>query len=397
MNQSGRHLALRIILMMLLIPLLAVFGLVSTVMLSFGIRYPYLNYFFMNFFWIVPTLIGMHAFALLFLRIRKRLVWLVTAFLLVVFAIAGGAVYGYDRHIENLRVAERGINLYDFEPFRNNTELARLDHPASLALSGTLPKLDGATALYPVYASFVEAVYPEGEYSPYGNTVACSKTHSAYERLIEGEVDIIFAGPPSSEQMAYAERSGVELTLTPIGYEAFVFFVNQDNPVETLTVEEVIGIYSGSITRWNEVGGHNASIEAFQRPPGSGSQTALLNMMGDTPLSVPPKELVVGSMGGIISTTADYRNHRNSIGFSFRYFSMHLVQNESVKHIALNGVYPSSETIIDGSYPGAAPFYAITAGSENPQVPLLIDWILSEEGQTLIDRSGYVPYAASSP
>jgi len=80
-----------------------------------------------------------------------------------------------------------------------------------------------------------------------------------------------------------------------------------------------------------------------------------------------------------------------SIGFSFRYYMDGIVGNDSVKMLALNGVYPSAENIQNGTYPIIAQFYAIyRADNENPNIPVLIEWILSDEGQALIENVGYV-------
>lgn len=80
-----------------------------------------------------------------------------------------------------------------------------------------------------------------------------------------------------------------------------------------------------------------------------------------------------------------------SIGFSFRYYLNDIVGNEAVKLLSLNGVYPNAENIRNGSYPIIAEFYAIyRADNPNENIPILIDWILSEEGQTIIEESGYV-------
>ncbi len=68
---------------------------------------------------------------------------------------------------------------------------------------------------------------------------------------------------------------GLTFHMIPIGREAFVFFVNHKNTVENLTLGQVQQIYAGKITNWQEVGGKNDAIRAFQRPADSGSQTAL--------------------------------------------------------------------------------------------------------------------------
>ena len=81
--------------------------------------------------------------------------------------------------------------------------------------------------------------------------------------LINGRVDIIFALAPSEQQLAEAKRLGKELKLTPIGKEAFVFFVNEKNPVKSLTADEIKGIYSGEITNWKEVGGKRRTFVPF--------------------------------------------------------------------------------------------------------------------------------------
>ena len=80
-----------------------------------------------------------------------------------------------------------------------------------------------------------------------------------------------------------------------------------------------------------------------------------------------------------------------AIGFSFRYYLDGMVGNSGVKMLSLNGVYPSADNIRAGKYPIIAQFYAIyRADNPNENIPVLIDWILSAEGQELIEKSGYV-------
>ena len=80
-----------------------------------------------------------------------------------------------------------------------------------------------------------------------------------------------------------------------------------------------------------------------------------------------------------------------SIGFSFRYYMDGIVANDSVKMLSLNGVYPSAENIQNRTYPIIAEFYAIyRSDNDNPNIPILIDWILSDEGQQIIEQCGYV-------
>lgn len=306
-------------------------------------------------------------------------------------------------------------NLSALDPFIKNNGLAKLDHPASLQFTdmASMPRLDGATAAYPVYAAFVEAVYKglgdyyagnrdqkdekavyaeaAGEASPM-DLVRCSKTGEAYERLINGQTDIIFVAEPSKEHVAAVRAKGKEFVLTPIGSEAFVFFTNVKNPVNNLSIKQIQGIYAGEITNWKEVGGPFRGILAFQRPENSGSQTIMQNrVMKDIKMMEPTQETRASGMGEIISRVAGYRNAQNAIGYSFMYYSSQMIQNNQIKYLSINGIKPETETIRSKTYPFTIPVYAVTLKSnKNENVGKLLKWITSEEGQTLVERTGYV-------
>jgi phosphate transport system substrate-binding protein len=308
------------------------------------------------------------------------------------------------------------FDLMQIAPFKENNGLARFDGKASLQFTALdeMPRLDGATAAYPVYAAFVEAVYKGlGEYyeanrnkndkdtfaafvssSEYPlDIVKCSKTGDAYERLINSQTDIIFVAEPSKAQVDRIKAKGDEFVLTPIGFEAFVFFTNKQNSVENLTIQQIQGIYSGSITNWKEVGGENRSILPYQRPEDSGSQTIMQNkVMKGINMLAPSKETHAGGMGEVISKVAGYQNARNAIGYSFMYYSSSMIKNNQIKYIAVEGVKPAPETVRNKSYPFTVPVFAVTLKSNTGKnVGKFIDWIVSEEGQSLVEKTGYVP------
>lgn len=308
----------------------------------------------------------------------------------LMIAIGIGFIGNYFYHQGVAKVDEPYVDLSTYEPFQANTKAVSLNEPSALKLTGDLPIIDGATALYPLYSAFVRATYPEKQYFYDQSEVMSSRTGEAYKRLFIGEVDLIFAPAPSAAQIRAAEQSGRELNMTPIGREAFVFFVNSKNPVKELTTGQLKGIYSGEIKNWKEVGGKNDEIRAFQRPEDSGSQTALQKFMGNTPILEPRTENIASLMGDIIQI-ASYRNYKNSLGYTFRYYSTEMVQNKKIRLLAIDGIEPTKETIRSDEYPLTSEFYAITAGSDNPNIEAFIDWILSEQGQYLVEQTGYVP------
>lgn len=94
-----------------------------------------------------------------------------------------------------------------YAPFSESSLIARLGHRASLQLGPeALPRLDGATALYPLYAAFVGATWPEPEWEALKARVQVNKTSAAYERLFSGEADMIFVAAPSKAQAEKARK-----------------------------------------------------------------------------------------------------------------------------------------------------------------------------------------------
>ena len=328
----------------------------------------------------------------------------------------------------SLAQAQEEINLYSYMPFgdywyengvltHHETLAAKLNEESTLKLDGELPRLDGATALYPLYSAFVRATYPAPEpsldmpeYSPYGgdlrqdgieemSLVVCSRTAAAFENLIDGYADIIFLMGVSDEQREKVNERGLELILTPVGREAFVFFVNSRNSVTNLTTDDIRRIYSGEVTNWQDVGGRNNMIRAYQRPNESGSQTMLKQIMGDTPLVSAPLDEIYSTMMGMYERVANYRNYRNSLGYSFLYYIRDMIGENRVKFLSVDGIAPTQENILSGEYPFANSFYAVTIrrGGEYlnqeraENIDKLLEWILSAQGKYLVEATGYVP------
>ncbi|MFJ5761518.1 PstS family phosphate ABC transporter substrate-binding protein [Neobacillus sp. NPDC093182] len=272
--------------------------------------------------------------------------------------------------------------------------LPKLESPSTFTIknSSEMPRLDGAEAAYPVYSAFANTVYENiSKVDNVWEIVSFTNTIYSYERLLSGEVDIYFGAEPSKEQRDMAKRQGKELVMTPIGKEAFVFFVNPDNKVNSLDVSEIQSIYSGKIKNWSELGGKNERIIAFQRPKNSGSQTLLEKIMGDTPIVEPLKEDVPEGMGGIIEQVADYRNYDNSIGFSFRFFATGMRDNSNIKLLAIDGVEPTPENITSGKYPFTANLYAISLkNNTKTTIKPFLEWMKGPQGQEIIGKIGYI-------
>ena len=334
---------------------------------------------------VVPSLL----LPLIWLKKRKKflIIWCICA---AVYGAALGTNFGIIKYNKSITVnTSPNIDIQAYLPFEEDSKIVKTDSK-TLKLTENLPRIDGAAALFPVYSAFVNAVYPNTT-KLHDGIFKYNNTPDGYRLLAKKETDIFIGVYPSDEQKAYAEENQTTFEYTPIGTEAFVFFVHKDNPITNLTTEQIKDIYSGKITNWKDVGGKNEKIAAFQRNEGSGSQSMLKRFMGDTPIADAPTEMVNDLMAGIIEQVADYKSKTNSIGFSFRYYVEGIIKNPDIKMISINGAAPTSENIRNGSYPILTPIYAVTyKENQNGNVDKLLEWILSDEGQYIINETGYV-------
>lgn len=323
---------------------------------------------------------------------KRRVGLLGAAFLLCVIS-------GYQLYVRSNQILETDFSVtrvedevkrWEYAPFSEGNKLWVPEKPPALEIVADYPHIDGATAAYPVYGAIVQSVYKGLDNRTIAKYVSCSGTEEAYGRLINGEIDVFFGAQPSAWQVEEAAKRGVEFCLTPVAREAFVFLVSRENPVETLTVGQIQDIYQKKIKNWEDLGGIDEQIIPFQRPENSGSQTIMQKVMGEKELPPPLLEEYASGMGGVIEVVASYRNYPGAIGYSFRYFATGMKENDDIRLLAVNGIEPSAKNIKNGSYPFTVDVYAVTTKAPQGNVKALIAWILTEEGQEMIEACGYV-------
>lgn len=261
----------------------------------------------------------------------------------------------------------------------------------SLIYRSSIGKFDGSTATIPITAELCRQFIDSDcdiQKLMYHNT-----THIAYENLIARKnKDIIFVTPPSDEETQLAADCGVELKMTPVALDGFVFITHKDNPVNSLTVEQIQDIYSGKIKNWKDVGGNDEEITAYQREKNSGSQTAMEQMvMKDKKLMDSPMALNIFGMGELIECVAEYQNDSCSIGYTYYYYMSNLYKNPDIKMIEVNGISPDNENLKNGTYPFTVPYYEVIRGDEEAgsSACQIYDYMISDEGQDIIELAGY--------
>lgn len=196
----------------------------------------------------------------------------------------------------------------------------------------------------------------------------------------------------SGGQKKRAKESGVTLLYTPFAREAFVFIVNADNPVNSLTEQQVRDIFSGAITNWRTVGGNDQEIQTWQRPEDSGSQTVMQSQVMKNVRMISPQETEVASvMEGMIKVVAEYRNTNNAIGYTFRYYATQMNADKNIKLLAINGITPTAENIRNGKYAYIVDAFMVTRENTTSEKQKLVEWFLTPQGQSPVEDVGYVP------
>jgi len=267
------------------------------------------------------------------------------------------------------------------------------DDGKGLFTADTLPRIDGSTATIPLSEGLVKHLL---DYTPEQaqDFVHHNTTHFAYENLIAGDCDIIFVTPPSVDELQLMADSGEEFEVVKVVKDAFVFLVNADNPVESVSLSDLQDIYRGNITNWSEVGGDDVDIIAYQRQDNSGSQTLLYKLfLSKDELMPPPTELVIAGMGELVDAVSEYDGGQGALGYSVFYYAGDMYTSDGSRLLAVDGVLPTVETVADDSYPLIDGYYAVFRKSEpeDGAVRKLLSFLLSQPGQRIAQAEGYVP------
>ncbi|MBQ8306006.1 MAG: substrate-binding domain-containing protein [Blautia sp.] len=251
------------------------------------------------------------------------------------------------------------------------------------------PRIDGSLACVPMIEALAQRVTSCTEAEAERILDDFTNTNPCYLELAQGNRDILLVYEAAEETKKQLEEYET-LDIRELGKDALVFLVNEDNPVESLTVQQIYDIYTGKITNWSEVGGNDVEIEAFLRPETSGSMTLMRKLiLGDAELIEGQFE-VIPTMEGIINQLKEYENDANALGFSVYYYASAMHQVPGVRLIRVEDVEPSNETIKTGEYPLVNPFFVVTNEQSSENALAIRDWLLTDDGQTFVEECGYV-------
>lgn len=238
--------------------------------------------------------------------------------------------------------------------------------------------INGSTSVQPLAEELVKAF--KGKNPNVKIDVQGGGSGVGIKSAIDGVVDIGM----SSRELKPAEKSLKEFK---IAVDGIAVILNPSNPVNNLTMEQIMKIYTGEITDWKELGGKPGKITVVTREEGSGTRGAFIELTriqaedGDKTVA---SAITQGSTGAVITTVA---GDPNAIGYA----SFGSAKDKAdVKLISVEGKECTEENIYSGEYKIARPFLMVTKEEPAGLVKEFLDFILSPEGQDVVSGHNYL-------
>ena len=242
-------------------------------------------------------------------------------------------------------------------------------------LEGTLD-IAGGTAHIPVMTQAAKDIMT---FNPKIRiTVAGGGSGVGVKQVGEGLAGIGNTGRP----LKPSEIEQYGLKTWPFAIDGVALAVHPDNPVKALTTEQVRKIYAGEITDWKDLGGNPGTINLYGREDGSGTRETFTDkLFGKGELS--PAVNVVNSNGSMKTAIAQDKRAIGYVGIG------HL--DSSIAGVSIDGHVPSQENAASGEYPVVRNLFMNTKGEPTGLTAAFIDYIYSEPGAKIIEKSGYIP------
>lgn len=214
-------------------------------------------------------------------------------------------------------------------------------------------------------------------------TVQFAGSSAGIEAVAEGRADIGNCSRELTEEER--ERGIVE---NRVGLDGIAVCVDFGNSVDSLTREQLVGIYTGEITGWEQVGGEDIPIVAVGREAGSGTRNAFEELLGVENRCTYANEL--DSTGAVMARVAATPGAIGYVSFDAIWGG---AGQHGVKALALDGVQPGAENVKSGAYPLFRPLSMVTKGEMRNQSGLVrawFDYVYGEEGRNAVEKAGII-------
>lgn len=231
----------------------------------------------------------------------------------------------------------------------------------------------GSTTIQPLAEKLAAAFMVD--YPDVKVTISGGGSSAGIKSAAEGVVDI------GAASRALSPSEAAAVTPLVIAYDAIAMVAHPSNAVSGLTTQDLRDIYAGEITNWNQVGGPDILIHVVAREEGSGTRDAFEEMiMGEGRVS---REAILQPSNGAVRTLV--AGDTAAIGF----ISLGYV-DDTIKPLAIDGVAPSIQSAVSGSYRVVRPLLFVTKKTPSGNIKTFLDFCLSPEGQAIVAED-YIP------
>ncbi len=241
-------------------------------------------------------------------------------------------------------------------------------------------RIDGSTTVLPVAQRAAEVFIKK--YPDVKVFVSGSGSGTGIKALIDGTTNVATSSREAKDkEVASGKAKGVTLTGHKVALDGIIPVVHPSMKINDITLEQLRDIYNGKIKSWKELGGPNRPISVVSRDTSSGTYEVWEEkiLKGDR---VRPDALLVASNGQAVQTVAQNRYAIGYIGIGYL--------EKIVKILKVNGKTASPGSVRDGSWPIARPLFMYTNGKPSGVIAKFIDFMLSKEGQKIVNEVKYV-------
>jgi len=250
------------------------------------------------------------------------------------------------------------------------------------AFSDSKIVIKGSTTVLPITQKAIEAFAKVRK--DISISVDGSGSGNGIKALLDGTTDIANSSRSMKDkELDKAKEKGIKIKEITCAYDMIVPITHPSNPVKNLTLDQLKGIYDGSITNWKQVGGADQNIVLISRDTSSGTYeywNEHVMKKGD----VTPKAQLQASNGAIVTTVAGNPKAIGYIGFGY--------ESNTIKVIDVNGVKATIQNGKSGKYPISRKlFMYVNENAYSPAARAFVQFILSPQGQKLVREADYIP------
>jgi len=241
-------------------------------------------------------------------------------------------------------------------------------------------RIDGSTTVLPIAQKAAEVFMKK--HPSIKVFVSGSGSGTGIKALIDGTTDIATSSREAKDkEVASAKKKNIILKDHIVALDGIVPVVHPSMKIENITMEQLRDIYNGKIKRWKELGGPNRPISVVSRDTSSGTYEVWEEKVLQKD-KVRADALLVASNGQAVQTVAQNKYAIGYIGIGY--------VDKSIKVLTVKGVKATAETVRDGSWPISRPLYMYTNGNPKGTIAKFIDFLLSKEGQKIVNEVKYV-------